>query len=137
MNLKRKFTPRNSLSTLVIMMMMMMMMFLSGGVLCNETLRPGSIININLQHQPNNDLLDTSYGCPTVVAKITIDESIQTFVSFSRNNAIFRNFLLCIDKSCLDTTNASICPLKVEINEHSIKESNFSYLESQLIRVEI
>jgi hypothetical protein len=45
--------------------------------------------------------------------------------------------LLCIDKSCLNTTYVSICPIKVEIKEHSIKVSDFSYLESQLIRVEI
>jgi hypothetical protein len=31
----------------------------------------------------------------------------------------------------------SKCPLKVEILEHSIKESDFSYLEGDLLRVEI
>ena len=96
MNLKRLFMPRNSLFTLVLIMIMMMC--LPGEVLCNETHKSGSIIDINLQHQHNNDLLDTSYGCPTVVAKITIDESIQTFVSLSRTKAIFRNVMLCIDK---------------------------------------
>ena len=64
--------PRKSLSTLVLIMTLMMCMH--GEVSCIDTHRPGSIIDINLQYQPNFDLLETSDGCPTVVAKITIDD---------------------------------------------------------------
>ena len=73
-------------------------MCMLGEVSCINTHRPGSIIDINLKYQPNNDLFDTSDGCPTVVAKITIDDSIQTFISLSRTNPIFSNGFLCIDK---------------------------------------
>jgi hypothetical protein len=103
---------RKSLSTLVFIMTLM---FMPGEVSCIDTHRPGSIIDIKLEYQPNNDLLDTSDGCPTVVAKISIDDSIQTFVSLSRTKPIFSNVLLCIDKSCLNTTYVSNCPIKVEI----------------------
>jgi mevalonate pyrophosphate decarboxylase len=81
--------PRNSLSTFVLIMIMMMC--LPEEVLCYETHKSGSNIDINLQHQHNNDLFDTYYGCPTVVAKISIDESFHTFVSFSRTNPTIRN----------------------------------------------
>ena len=72
-----------------------------------------------------------------MLAKVTTDESIQTFLSLSRTKKTFNNILICIDKTCLNTTSASICPLKVEVKEHSIKVSDFSYLEAQLIRVNI
>jgi hypothetical protein len=53
---------------------MSLMMYMPGEVSCLATHRPDSIIDINIKYQPNNDLFDTSDGCPTVVAKITIDD---------------------------------------------------------------
>ena len=66
------FMTRKSLSTIVFIMSLMM--YMPGEVSCLATHRPDSIIDINIKYQPNNDLFDTSDGCPTVVAKITIDD---------------------------------------------------------------
>jgi hypothetical protein len=82
--------PLKSFTSVVLILTLMMCM--SGEVSCNETHRSGPVIDINLQYQANNDLSNSfNGGCSTLVAKMTTDGPIQTFMSLSRAKHSFIN----------------------------------------------
>ena len=97
--------PLKSLTSVVLILTLMMCM--SGEVSCNETHRTGPVININLQYQASNDLSNSYNGCSTLVAKMTTEETIQTFLSLSRTKHAFNNFSICIDNSCLNMADVN------------------------------
>ena len=97
--------PLKSLSSIALILTLMMCM--RGEVSCNETHRTSPVIDINLQYQANNDPTNSSYGCPTLLAKMTADASIQSFISLSRTKHSFSNIMICTDKSCLHTPYVS------------------------------